>query len=155
MSDIIVRAARIEEIKKLLQFEQLIIEYERPFVENMKTEYFNYYSLEELINSDDAEVLVAELAGQLIGSGYAKIKKSINYMTNEFHAFLGYMYVDPNYRWKGVNQKIVNQLIRWSNHKGMDEVRLTVFAKNDSAIKAYDKAGFDQQVIEMRMNIEK
>ena len=153
MSDIIIRAARIEEIEKLLQFEQLIIEYERPFVKNMKTEHFNYYSLEELINSNDAEVLVAESSGQLIGSGYAKIKKSLSYIKNEFHAFLGYMYVEPLHRGKAVNQLIVNQLIRWSKSKGMEEVRLTVFAENESAIRAYDKAGFDKQVIEMRKNI--
>lgn len=34
----------------------------------MTTEHFNYYNLEELMNSNDAEVLVAESNEKLTGS---------------------------------------------------------------------------------------
>ncbi len=138
----------------MLDFEQAIIEYERPFEELMQTEKFNYYDLEELITDDVCEVLVAELNSQLIGSGYAKLKPSRHYLRDDFYGYLGFMYVDPNHRGKGVNQLIVNKLIEWSKNQGMKSISLTVFEDNDAAIKAYNKVGFRKQFVEMRLNLE-
>ncbi len=154
MSQIKIRKAKISELATLLAFEQSIIEYERPFEELMQKEPFNYYDLKELIISDDSEVLVAEINSLLIGSGYAKLKTSRPYLKDELHAFLGFMYVDPKHRGKGVNQMIMKKLTEWSKNKGMKSVCLTVFEENGSAIKAYNKVGFRKQLVEMRLNLE-
>lgn len=154
MNKLVIRPANLGDLETLLDFEQAIIEYERPMVADMMTDKFNYYDLKELILSDNARVLVAEQSGQLVGSGYAKVKRSRNYLTDEYHSFLGFMYVDPQYRGKGINGMIVNELINWSKNRGLNIVRLTVFEENGSAIKAYQKIGFKKEVIEMRLVID-
>ncbi|WP_444995572.1 GNAT family N-acetyltransferase [Aliikangiella sp. IMCC44359] len=153
-SSIVIRKAKLSELSTLLEFEQSIIEYERPFEENMMAEHFNYYDLAELIQSDIAEVLVAVDNGRLVGSGYAIIKDSRHYLKHKQHAYLGFMYIDPDYRGQGINQMLVKRLVEWSKKKNMQMVCLTVFSENDSAITAYKKAGFHSNLIEMRLNLE-
>ena len=153
MTNMIIRKALLKELDTLLRFEQGIIEYERSMVPDMMIEHFNYYDLKKLIERDDSEVLVAEVDGELVASGYAKLKKSLNYLTHEFHSFLGFMFVAPEFRGKGINGKIIDELTTWSEKKGATVLNLTVFAQNKSGIRAYEKIGFDKSVIEMRMDI--
>ena len=63
------------------------------------------------------------------------------------------MYVVPNYRGKEVNKKILDYLLDWGKKRGYSEFQLVVYAPNQSAIKAYKKAGFDFETITMRLNI--
>ena len=154
MSNIIIRSARLDELETLLQFEQGIIEYERSMVPDMMTEHFNYYDLKKLIESDDSEVVIAECDGKLVASGYAKLKKSLNYLTHDFHSFLGFMFVAAEFRGRGINKMIIDNLKEWSKAKGATVFNLTVFAQNESAIRAYEKIGFDKSVIEMRMDLK-
>ncbi len=154
MNNIIIRKAILEDLETLLNFEQGIIEYERSMVPDMMTEHFNYYDLKKLIESDESEVLVAEVDGKLAASGYAKLKKSLNYLAHEFHSFLGFMFVSPDFRGKGINGKIIDQLTTWSKEKGATVLNLTVFSQNKSGIRAYEKIGFDKSVIEMRKDIK-
>ena len=41
----------------------------------------------------------------------------------------------------------------WAVKHALTEFRLEVYANNTSAIKAYEKAGFKSDILEMRMNI--
>ncbi len=154
MSGIKIRPAHLKDLDILLAFEQAIIEYERPMVTNMMTDKFHYYDLRELVISENAQVVVAEQNGQLIGSGYAKQERSRNYLINEFHSFLGFMYIAPEFRGMGINQLIIDNLIQWSKDRGLRVVCLTVFNENDSAVKAYQKLGFKKDIVEMRLALD-
>lgn len=147
------RSASKKDVPTLLDFEQAIIEYERSFEENMQVEHFHYYDLDEMIQLDNARVIVAEHNSKVVGSGFVHIRKGRHYLKNEYHAYLGFMYIDPEYRGQGLNKKIVDELILWAKTKELDVVCLTVFAENKSAIRAYEKAGFHQNLIEMRLNL--
>lgn len=153
-SRITIRKARLADLEALLAFEQSIIEFERPFDPHMVTNHFNYYDLAELLENPDAEVLVAESGQVLVGSGYAKKKKSLHFHEDEFHSFFGFMYVDPEFRGQGINKKIIDELKLWSNNKGLNVVRLTVYADNPSAIKAYQKTGFSGDILGMQLKLD-
>lgn len=149
----IVRHAKIEEIETLLEFEQGIVAAERPFDSTLKDGEIHYYDLAKLIESSLSAVFVAELDGELIGSGYALEKEAKDYLKHEKYAHLGFMYVKQEHRGKGVNQKILDALINWAKERGLTEVRLEVYSVNQSAIKAYEKAGFTPNLLEMRLEI--
>ena len=150
---LIIRPATQEDLKALLTFEQGIIEYERPFDETLRSTPISYYDIAAMIDDPDIEVVVAEEEEQLIGSGYAKLVDSKPYLTHSKHAYLGFMFVSENARGKGVNQKIVAQLEAWAKSRGVNEVRLDVYAENSAALRAYEKAGFKKNLIEMRKPI--
>jgi len=149
VTDIEIRNANLADMDTLLEFEQQVIAAERPFNDDIKNELISYYDLEELIASDKAEVLVAEMNNKLVGSGYAKILSSKPYMKHTHHAYLGFMYVEPAYRGKGINKLILNSLKEWSKDKGVFNFSLDVYAENQPAIRAYEKAGFKSNLIEM------
>ncbi|MEK7723479.1 MAG: GNAT family N-acetyltransferase [Acidobacteriota bacterium] len=150
----IIRKAKIEELETLLEFEQGIVVAERPMNPTLKDGEIHYYDLAKLIESDLAEVLIAELDGELIASGYALEKEAKDYEKHEKYAHLGFMYVKPEYRGKGLNQKILDALLNWAKSRGLNEIRLEVYTENIAAIKAYQKSGFVSNLLEMRLEIE-
>ena len=153
MSKIEIREARIDDLTILLQFEQAIIEYERPFDETLNVDPISYYDLKELIASEAAYVAVATSNGGLVGSGYAKILQAKEYLDHKQYAYLGFMYTDPEYRGNGINRMIINKLKEWTKSKGISEMRLEVYDENKSAVSAYEKAGFQKNLVEMRYRI--
>lgn len=151
MEDILIRKASTEDLSSLLQFEQGVIEAERPYDSTLDDDPISYYDLNELIDSEQAEVLVAEYQGEVIASGYAKFKKARHYLDHEYYSYLGFMYTKPEHRGKGVNKLIIDALKEWSHKNGLKEIRLTVYDENIGAIRAYEKVGFKKHLIEMRL----
>jgi GNAT superfamily N-acetyltransferase len=152
-AQVIIRKATQDDIHTLLVFEQGVISSERPYDPTLKNDPLTYYDLDAMINDPEVELVIGEFQGQLIGSGYARIENAKPYLKHEKHAYLGFMYVDPAWRGKGVNQLIVENLKQWAIAKGLTEMRLDVYFANLGAIKAYEKAGFKNHMIEMRMGI--
>ena len=85
-----------------------------------------------------------------MGCGYACIENAKPFFTYTKYGYLDFMYVKPEYRGKGVNQKIIESLQQWSLEKDITELRLQVYSENTTAIKAYEKAGFSKLIVEMR-----
>jgi len=153
MDQITVRKATVQDIATLFRFEQGVIAAERPFDNTLKPDPVNYYNLEEMITASHIELVVAELGTELVGSGYGRIEKARHFHKHDYYAYLGFMYTDPKHRGKGVNRKIIDTLKAWAKSKNITELKLEVYADNIQAIKAYEKAGFTRNLIEMRLDI--
>lgn len=153
MDNVNVRPARAEEIETLIQFEQGIVEAERPFDPRLKAGEIHYYDLLELIESSDAEVIVATVNDEPVGSGYIQKQQSKPYKTPDYYGYIGFMYVDPNHRGKGIVQVITDALLGWAKSKGLTEIKLEVYDENEPAVRAYEKAGFTKCLVEMRRKI--
>lgn len=146
-----VRTATLADLPVLLTFEQGIISYERPFNPTLKPDPISYYDIGALIEADYAEVAVVTDGETIVASGYAKEIEAAEYITPQQHCFLGFMFVRPEYRGKGLNKLIMDYLIGWGKDRGLTEVRLQVYADNASAIRAYEKVGFEGLLLEMRL----
>ena len=153
MTEILIRKARQEDLQTLLAFEQDLIRAERPFDSTMVQEKFSYYDLKKMIDSDEAEVLVAEIDGVLVGSGHARIREGETYNKFNKYAFFGFMYSSPDYRGKGINKLIMEGLFQWAKERGLDEIRLQVYDENAPAIRAYEKVGFKKILTTMRLRV--
>ncbi|MEO6540842.1 MAG: GNAT family N-acetyltransferase [Ferruginibacter sp.] len=153
MKQVMIRKATLADLETLLSFEQGVISAERPFDITLKTGDTNYYDIEKMIIATDVELLVAELDDELVGSGYARIENAKDYLQHKQHAYLGFMYVKPQHRGKGVNKMIIDALASWAASQHIKELRLDVYQQNESAIKAYEKFGFVKHMIHMRMGL--
>ena len=150
------RIASLSDLETLKAFEQALIEVERPMDDSLRQEgVIYYYDLEELITSENSDILVALDEDKIIGCGYGLIKQHERdiFVTTDY-GYIGFMYVKDEYRGKGVGQVILVGLNEWFKSRNMKEVRLKVYENNPKAIKAYEKAGFKKKLIEMKMNIE-
>lgn len=154
MDEVIVRPAKLEDLELLLAFEQAMIEAERPFDETIrKGSDVRYYDLKGLISSPEAEVVVAELNSELIATGYARLKSAEPYYEHDKYSYLGFMFVVPEHRGKGVNKMIIDALESWSLSQRANVIELEVFAENGSAVKAYEKSGYKGLMLTMRKNL--
>jgi ribosomal protein S18 acetylase RimI-like enzyme len=149
----VIRKARSEDLPTLLQFEQGVIEAERPFDQTLKRSHTNYYDLHGMIDDPNVHLVVVMMENNIIGSGYARIQKAKNYLQHHEYAYLGFMYVLPECRGMGINSKVILALKEWSFSRGVYEIRLEVYIKNKSAIRAYEKMGFEMNMVEMRMKM--
>ena len=153
MENIIIRKALADDLDALYRFEQGVINAERPFDRTLKETHINYYDLRNMLEAPHTELVVAVLDGELIGSGYARIEDAKPYLKHETHAYLGFMFVHPHHRGKGVNNLIIQYLKNWAASKQVFELRLDVYVQNVSAIKAYEKVGFIPHMLEMRLAV--
>ncbi|PST83619.1 GNAT family N-acetyltransferase [Pedobacter yulinensis] len=148
---ITIREAKIEELPLLRAFEQGIVSAERPFDPTLKPGAIEYYDLGAMILAEDACVVVADAGGKPVGGGYAILKAAKPYQLFDQYAHLGFMFVDPGFRGRGINQQVIEALVAWARGQGISEVRLDVYAGNEPAIRAYEKAGFSPHLLTMRL----
>lgn len=149
----ITRKATLDDLPILLRFEQGIIEAERPMDPTLKESHITYYDISLLIKNDNSEVFVVTHEATIIASGYAKIIKDKPYLKHEYQGYLGFMFVEPNYRGEGVNKLITDALLHWCKEQGVYEIRLDVYDTNPAALRAYEKAGFKNNLINMRLDL--
>ena len=149
-----IRTAPAADLPTHLRFEQGIVTAARPYDLTLKPDPISYYDIEAMIGAPDAEVAVAVIDGELVGSGYAQKKRSRHYLDPDYHAFIGFLYVEPEHRGKGINQRVLDHLFAWARAQDLPEIHLTVYPQNDPAIRAYEKVGFDPYILEMRLNLD-
>ncbi len=83
----------------------------------MADDPIQYYDIEAMITASHIALVVAELNGEMVASGYARIENAQPYLRHKQYAYLGFMYVVPEHRGKGINQKIVDALKRWTKDR--------------------------------------
>lgn len=142
MADFNFRLATIDDVTSLLLFEQGIIESERPYYEFIKTESVTYYDIPGLIADEDSYLIVVETDNRIIGSGYAQQRPSRSCFEHDFHCYLGFIYLEPEFRGKGLGADIIERLKVWGLGRGLSHFQLNVYSENTFAIRAYEKAGF-------------
>lgn len=153
MNLVTTREARIEDLDILLEFEQGVIEAERPLDPFLKKGSINYYDIEKLISSEKVHLVVATSNEEIVGSGYVRIEKSGSYHKNEQNGYIGFMYVKPSFRGKRISAVVLESLKEWAKNKGLKELRLDVYNANLAAIKSYERFGFNKSLVNMRMEI--
>jgi len=147
------RTANLNDIAQLRNLEQKVIDAERPYNPSIRASGARYYDIEQLISSDESCMLVAEVLGDIVATGYAKVRKSKPSLKHMFDSYLGFMYVEKDYRGKGVNKDIVQRLIEWSREQGVQDFYLDVYSDNIPALNAYLKVGFSPSLIEMKLSL--
>lgn len=151
---VIIRQAAFADLHILRLFEQGVIQAERPFDITLANDPIQYYDIDTMITAPHIELVVAEVDNEVVASGYARIEDAQPYLRHKQYAYLGFMYVVPGHRGRGINQKIVDALKQWTKDQGITEMRLEVYCDNLPAIRAYEKIGFEQLLITMRSSID-
>jgi GNAT superfamily N-acetyltransferase len=75
-----------------------------------------------MITAPHIQLLVAQLDGELIGSGYARIEDAKPYLIHTSNMHTWVLCTHPEHRGKGINRKIIEALKEWSVSKGITEL---------------------------------
>lgn len=147
----LIRSATHEDLDRLLEFEQKLVKIERPFDTTIIQEgIVHYYDLAKFIDDDKVELCVAEIDGHVVGSGYAKIKKGLDFVNQEFTGYIGFMFVDAKHRGKGIGKEVLDYLVDWLQNMNIEHIVLEVYAENAGAIEMYKKCGFKKFTQKMK-----
>lgn len=153
IENVVVRPATLSDLRDLKAFMQQLVDAERPFNSTLKEGEIVYYDIEELIADQKTVLMVADCDGRLIGCGYAQIRTAKEYVKHQSYGYLGFMFVDPEFRGKGIGALLLANLKKWILSQGVTEVRLDVYDENEAAVRAYHKAGFKKLISTMRCDI--
>jgi ribosomal protein S18 acetylase RimI-like enzyme len=83
--------------------------------------------------------LVIEEGDGLIGYGNGMIYKRA--LDSKFHMW--FLFVEKEYRGKGLGTKLIKDMIKFAKSKGVDKITLDVNPKNTPAFALYRNLGFD------------
>lgn len=147
------RNATLCDLPRLLELEQCVVEAERPFNNEIKAGSAIYYDIEDLIVNENSLMLVVDVDGEIVATGYAQIRVSKGSLSHNYHGYLGFMYVTPAHRGKGLNAQLIDKLVQWCREKNVLDLYLDVYAENESAIRAYEKVGFTSSMVEMKLTL--
>ena len=76
-----------------------------------------------------------------------------NIFTEERTGFIYDLYVMPNYRGRGIAQRLIADCYKLTEEMGFKTIALNVFAKNKPARKLYEKLGFKEYTMVLRKDI--
>lgn len=143
----------MDDLNIVLQFQQGIVEAERPFDPTLREGELHYHDIPGIISSSDAELIVALVNGRIVGCGYGQIRDAETYLRHAKYCYVGLIFVASEYRGIGVNQTIIDALKDWARARNIFEMRLEVYDGNARAKRAYEKAGFTPHMLVMRTDL--
>ena len=109
--------------------------------------------IKKKIYSKRSMLYVSEDNGKLFGFILFSIEK--NSLINKLEKFgrINNIYINTEYQGKGISNKFKDIAFNWFRNKGINRFQLFVFQDNSHARKVYEKWGFTNRLIEMRMSI--
>ncbi|MEH2180331.1 GNAT family N-acetyltransferase [Nostoc sp.] len=110
--------------------------------------------LTRLANSDGRSIfLVSENEGQIVGFLVATVEQEIPiYRLQEF-AFIHDIWVEPEYRQKGIARQMVMLSIERFQQMGIKQIRLDTAIANEAARQLFASCGFRFSIIEMLIEL--
>jgi len=152
--EIKIRQAGMPDLDILKDFQSKLVEFERPFDPTIKEGHAEYYNLENKLKSSNVLFLIAESGGKPAGCGFGEIMKSVKWSRHKYKGFVSMMFVEEEFRGKGIGGMIVERIVEWFRKKKIKDVRLQAYEENEAAVKAYMKSGFKSHIIEMRLELD-
>jgi ribosomal protein S18 acetylase RimI-like enzyme len=111
-------------------------------------------ALGKIIQSDDSEIFVAEMAGELVGLIEVYVRQDPDEATLIQHRYaeLQSLVVLVPFRRKGIGTQLVEIARRWARENGATEMRLGLWEFNQAARAFYETMGFG--TLKRRMVVE-
>lgn len=138
-----IRAAKNEDLEALVKMGEHL-----HFVEKKFEPYLAFSSEEakqryssELVNPN-ALLLLAEENHESIGYLYAHAEK-IDYLnTDQLECEIEVVFVDSEFRGRGIAQHLIERCIEWTKTKNVFRVKTGIYAQNTSSQSVFAKVGF-------------
>ena len=137
----IIRKAETKDVKELNWLLTLLIRDEKKYDSSINEDFEVKNMYENYVNDLDKCLLVAEDNNIIVGYLYGKIIESDD-TSNSNAALLDALYIDHDYRKKGIGNNLIDAFKKWSNNKGVEKILVNVWTNNTIAQKLYEKNGF-------------
>ena len=148
---VILRVLRWEDLDRLLSFINSLVKEKRGdsrsglytgFDKTITREEEAEWLAETLVEIERGEVIntIAEIGGKIIANGEVTRGK---YKDTRHHGHMGLTMIN-DYRGQGIGRRIIETLVQESRTAGLGTLEVEFLAVNETARRAYEKAGFNQ-----------
>lgn len=112
--------------------------------------------LQETIEAEDCEFILAVDQGQLVGMAALFIEQTLPYECFVPHRYLNFadLYVEAPYRNQGLGKQLIQAVKDWAKQKQVDYIELLVLKQNNSALQLYLAQEFEIVHTTMRYRID-
>ena len=153
----IIRIANINDIDKILNFEDQIFELHfkaRPdWIEKNPR---NYEFKKSIIESNNSKILLAENSNDIIGLCIINIRETKDH--HMYHDMINIeienICIDEKYRQKGIAKRLFEEVKNFAKEKGAKFIELSVWEFNKNAIEFYEHLGMKTRIRKMELNVE-
>ena len=137
----IIRKAIDEDVEILNNYLTLLIKDEKQYDSGIDDDFEVTNMYDDYINDDSKLLIVATEDDNVVGYLYGIIKQAdptYKFITAKLEA----LYVDSNYRNKGIATSLIKYFKKWALEKDAHKLEVNVWSNNLKAKGLYEKAGF-------------
>jgi len=110
----------------------------------MPIEHYDRELFDSYIDQDDKSMFVAEEEGSITGVAIVALGhwQAVNIFHQRDFAVVEELSVLPTFRRQGIGTALMEAAETWAKQKGVDQMQLSVWAKNTEAIHLYEELGY-------------
>ena len=108
------------------------------------------------LEDSDAEILVVEELGQLVGLVELRITetKPLPVLVQKRYAYIQELFVAASYRGQGIGSALMAAARAWASDRGASALRTSVVPSNTQARAFYTKHGFSENMLSIEAELE-
>ena len=107
--------------------------------------------LHDLIQSEEAQVLVALDKGHVVAYSIAEIHNRPPVFQYRAYGAISDLAVKSDYRRRGIGEKLLHTMFAWFESHSMDRIELRVASKNEVGYSFWKKHGFQDYMHTLRL----
>ena len=149
-----IRKATINDKDVLNNLITVFVKYEADnFDENNHNDFKFLSYIDKRIDNSEYMVYVDEEDNKIVGFILASFMRN-NVIKKTDEVKIDILYVDEEYRCKGIGTNLVNKVVDNCKSLGVKFLRIDNFVKNKEANDLYEKLGFSPLVVERRKKLD-
>ncbi|EHQ44345.1 GNAT family N-acetyltransferase [Myroides odoratus] len=153
----IIRPAVLEDMPALqLLYQKQFADLQRHQPYSFKADLPALSFLQETIEEEDGEFLLAFDQDQLVGMTALFIEQTLPYECFVSHRYLNFadLYVEEAYRNQGLGKQLIQAVKDWAKQKQVDYIELLVLKQNSKALQLYIEQEFEIVHTTMRYRLD-
>ena len=155
---ITVRKATMDDLNDIFKIkldskkdEMRLNKYLKP-VDEVGSHYRSY--LQKDLESSYRVVFIALDGDKIIGMIIGRVYRSLKTLGYERRASMGNLFVDDNYRRKGIAKKLMLAFDKWAKERKVKTITLNIYSGHEFLKEMYEKDGFKEFCMTMHKEIQ-
>ncbi|MCK5285892.1 MAG: GNAT family N-acetyltransferase [Candidatus Pacebacteria bacterium] len=128
-------------------------EFDNTIISNYSLTEEGKRGFEKCITSETSVTFVTENKRKIIGYITGGIKEAEDYRDIKYICDLGSMWVDEEYRGKGIGKEFFKKFEKWCKDKKVFRLQVTASTQNEKGINFYKREGFEDYDIVLEKDL--
>lgn len=158
MDEIVIKKGNINDLSIVQKLNQDLFDFEIPWHSTYNREWpyqergIQFFT--DRLNEKDGIIFIAFVNDRPIGYLCGGWLRSYTFRVEKLFSQLDNMFIQQEFRNKGVGKKLLDEFIKWSKEKGVSVIRVDAVYENTKALEFYRKKNFKDHSIILELKIE-